>query len=264
MTKAAHSAAFFKDIMDIKIMSFNLRCLDDGAGNSVFERAPRALATIKEETPDLIGLQECRKVWEEHIEKGLLGEYDMLLKYRNLTVDREASPILWKKDRFALIDSGYFWLSDTPSLESRGWDEIGCFRMCVYVILEDLRSKTRFCFMNTHFGFGADCHKKSAELILSQKKKISSYQTVLVGDFNMGFDDAAYNVLTDRMYDVNMQTARDENPTYHHYGRADKMRHIDYCFVDKSIKPLDYYAIYRTFEGKYSSDHYPIIAKIEI
>lgn len=65
----------------------------------------------------------------------------MFLKYRNETVDVEGAPILWKKDKFELIKSGYFWLSDTPEIESKGWDEkYDCFRMCSYVILKDKKA----------------------------------------------------------------------------------------------------------------------------
>ena len=75
----------------------------------------------------------------------------MFCKYRSETSDDiEASPILWKRDKFDVINKGYFWLSDTPDTESKGWDEIyDCFRMCVYVIL---REKKRNKIFNRLYG----------------------------------------------------------------------------------------------------------------
>ena len=34
-------------------------------------------------------------------------------KYRAES-EKEASPMLWRKDKFECIKTGYFWLSDTP------------------------------------------------------------------------------------------------------------------------------------------------------
>ena len=125
--------------MNLKIISFNIRCRDDENGHSISERAPRLASIIYKHSPDIIGFQECRPQWEEPLGRFFGEEYDMYNKYRNKTVDIESSPILWKRDKFEFIKSGYFWLSDTPEIESRGWDELfNCFRMCVYVILKEM------------------------------------------------------------------------------------------------------------------------------
>ena len=130
--------------MKLKVISFNIRCCDDKNGNAISERAPRLFKVTSPIDADIIAFQEYRPQWEEHINNFYSDKYDIFLKYRNETVDIEASPILWKKDKFILVKSGYFWLSDTPEIESRGWDELyNCYRMCVYVIL----SKEKKCLI---------------------------------------------------------------------------------------------------------------------
>ena len=123
--------------MEIKAISFNIRCCDDKNGYSIPERAPRLKKIISHYDADLMGLQEYRPQWEKHIEECFGDKYEIFNKYRAET-EKESSPILWRKDKFECLKTGYFWLSDTPDVESKGWDELyNCFRMCVYVILRE-------------------------------------------------------------------------------------------------------------------------------
>ncbi len=252
--------------MELKVISFNIRCRDDENGNSIEERAPRLNEVISHYDVDLIGLQEYRPAWEEHIEKYFGDKYEMFNKYRSETIDVESSPILWRKDKFECLKTGYFWLSDTPDVESRGWDKIcHCFRMCVYAILQDKETEKIFSVMNTHFGFGDDCQIKSVKLIDEYSKKISSYPTFIVGDFNMTPDTAPYALMSERFIDVNSVTDNDLRPTYHGYNPENSENgHIDYCFVNKDIKPIGQKIIDDTVDGMYPSDHYGLYIKIEI
>ncbi len=247
--------------MELNVVSFNIRCCDDKGGYSIAERAPRLNAVIAPYNADILALQEYRPAWEKHIAAFYDSEYDMFLKYRNQTVDIEASPILWKRDKFALVDSGYFWLSDTPLVESRGWDEVyNCFRMCAWVILEEKSSGTRFAVMNTHFGFGDRGQIKSAELIAGYSASISPYPTVILGDFNMHPDSPAYAVMTEHFCDANMPNP-DLSTTYHGYSPEGKNEHIDYCFVNKGVKSAEQKIITETVDGKYPSDHFGLFIK---
>ena len=176
--------------MKLSVISFNIRCCDDKDGNSIIERAPRLAEVVKPYDADVIGLQEYRPKWEEHIEKYFGEEYEIFNKYRD-DAKPEAAPILWKKDKFECLDKGYFWLSDTPEEMSQGWDTIGCKRICEYAILRHKESGKCFNFMNTHFGFGDDCQVKSTELIAAYGNKLSELPTFVTGDFNMTPDSVA-------------------------------------------------------------------------
>lgn len=252
--------------MNLKVVSFNIRYTDDPNGHSISERAPRLAVTVNEIEPDVIGFQEYRTAWDKHIEEYFSDRYDMFLKYRNETVDMEASPILWKKDKFDCIKTGYFWLSDTPEIESKGWDTIGCYRMCVYAILKDKQTEKCFTFMNTHFGFGDDGQLKSVELIYEYSKKISNYPTFITGDFNMNPESVVYEAMTKYFTDVNAATVNDLRNTFHGYKTEEFgiKHHIDFCFVSDGIKPINQKLINRTFDGKFPSDHYGLEIDVEI
>ena len=255
--------------MQLKVVSFNIRCADDANGHSIPERAPRLNQVISPIKPDLIGLQEWRPAWEEHIIKHFGKDYEIFNKLRS-DEDKESGPILWQKDKFECIKTGYFWLSDTPEVESRGWDELyNCYRICSYAILKDIQSGKAFTFMNTHFGFGDKGQCDSAELIYEYSKKISAFPTLITGDFNMTPDSMAYKKMTEFFTDVNAVTAKDMRTTFHNYNpekfnTIETTQHIDYCFISTDIKPIDQRIIDETVDGKFPSDHYGLEITIEI
>ena len=252
--------------MDLSIISFNIRFCDDDNGNSIVERAPRLAAITARYGADVIGFQEYRPGWEPYIKEFYGEQYDLFLKSRSETGDMEATPILWRRDKFDCVKTGYFWLSDTPEVESRGWDALfNCYRMCVYVILKHRESGKTFTFMNTHFGFGDKGQVDSAELIYRYSKKISAYPTFIVGDFNMTPDTTGYAAMAEHFLDVNACTGNDPTTTFHAYDPENvNDQHIDYCFIDKTITPIRHTVITDTIDGKYPSDHYGLYIELDI
>ena len=137
--------------------------------------------------------------------------------------------------------------------------------MCVYVILQDKQSGKMFTFMNTHFGFGNDGQIKSVRLIDEYSKKISSFPTLIVGDFNMKPDSPAYSLMSKLFTDVNVVAGNNLQTTYHGY-HPDKISnmHIDYCFINKDIKAISQKIIDDVVEGMFPSDHYGLYNIIEL
>ena len=247
--------------MELKVISFNIRYCDDKDGHSISERAPRLRKVMEKYDADIIGFQEFTVPWEKEIEK-FFPEYDIYMLYRSKS-ELEAAPILWKKDKFELVDKGNFWLSDTPEVESRGWDELyNCWRMCEWVILKDKESGKLFTHMNTHYGFGDKGQTDSSKLMYEYSKKISSNPTFLTGDFNMRPTSLGYAEMVKNFTDANAVTANDRRTTYHGYGRVND-EHIDYCFVNDKIKPLHLELIDELVDGKYPSDHYGVYTVLE-
>ncbi len=252
--------------MKLNLISFNIRCCDDPNGNSIAERAPRLKKVISAYGADAIGLQEYfTPRWESYIREHYGDQYDMFIQHR-ASKDYEATPILWRKDRFDCLKTGYFWLSDTPETESRGWDErYNCFRMCVYAILRDKQNGETFTLMNTHFGFGDRGQVDSAHLIYEYSKKISDHPTIIVGDFNMSPNSAGYRAMTERFVDLNAVTARDDRATFHGYDpEKHTEEHIDYCFLNDKVKPINQKIIDDLVDGKFPSDHYGLYITLEI
>lgn len=252
--------------MTLNAVSFNIRYKSDKNGHSIAERAPRIESITDAFGADIIGFQEYTPAWEAEIASRYGGEYGIFVKYRDDETDEEASPILWRLDRFELVGTEHFWLSDTPEVKSRGWDrESTCYRMCVCAVLRERKTGVEFAFLNTHFGFGTDCRQKSAQLLTERAEKYKSMPVIIVGDFNMTPDEPAYAVMTSHFTDVNAVTARETRGTYHGYD-PNRVRgeHIDYVFVSEAVTPVSYRIADETFDGKFPSDHYGICVTLRV
>ena len=249
-------------LMKLKVVTFNIRNYDDKNGHSIIERAPRLKSILDNIDTDVIGLQECKNNWEEILSDDYGNKYEVFLVHRG---DDESIPILWKKDKFDCIKKGVFWLSDTPDEMSKGWDELyNCYRICMYAVLQDKESNKSFCFMNTHYGFGDRCQTDSANLIYNYNKKITEFPTFITGDFNMTPTSAGYAQITKYYKDANKCTLNYTGTTFHNYAPETQDEHIDYCFIDEKIKPLNTVLLDQTFDGKYPSDHYGFYFELEI
>lgn len=252
--------------MKIKIVSFNIRGHNDPNGNTIAERAPRLFDAISPLSPDIIGFQEYCPKWETYIDELFSKEYELFNQYRCKTGGIEGCPILWKRERFELIKTGYFWFSDTPETESGDWDEVyHCKRITTYVILKEKNSQKSFVVMNTHYGFGDNGQIKSSRLLNEYRRKISDLPTFVIGDFNMTPDSAGYREMCSFFTDVNRVTNGDLSTTYHGY-EPEKITdaHIDYCFITPDISPISQDIIKTAPNGKYPSDHFGLDILIEI
>lgn len=249
--------------MELNVVSFNIWCHNQPGKNSIASRAPRLKEILTNMDTDIIGMQECTPSWLEHLEEDFGSKYEIFNVWR-AKHNHESAPILWKKDKFSCLDKGCFWLSDTPDVESEGWCEWKCNRICTWAKLKEKESGKIFLFMNTHFGFGDSCQTKSAKLIHEYNLKLGNYPTVITGDFNMRHNYPAYKDMSALYRDVNMATGKDMGNTYHGYEPGKHQEDlIDYCFINEDFHPVSYRRITDKVEGLYPSDHYGIQATIQ-
>lgn len=252
--------------MELKMISFNILCVDAPNGNEVYSlpaRAPRVRAVVAPRDPDLIGFQEATPAWLELLSRDYGGEYEIYNVYRG-AASHESTPIAWKRDKFTCLDKGNFWFSDTPEVESRGWDELyDCPRIFTWARLRENASGREFCFINTHFGFGDGCQTQSARLLMDFAQRMGC-PCVMTGDFNMEIDSAGYRELTRDFTDVNMATVDDRLHTFHGFDPEKYGEHIDYCFATKDVRPVSFAVLRELVEGNYPSDHHALFAQLTI
>ena len=247
--------------MELKILSFNIRCANDPDGHSIEERAPRVGQILRDYSPDVAGMQEFRPKWEPHWHSVVNEDYDQWIVDRG---DGEGNVLLWRKDRFDALKKGRFWFADDPDTPSTEWDEkYHKPRICAYVVLQDRETGKAFTYMNVHYGFGVDGHIKNAQLMCEYSQKLGNYPVIISGDFNMTPDTPGYIAMAERFADVNRATDNLAIHTFHGYGK-EPGRTLDYCFVSDSVAPVSYEVVTRTFDGKYPSDHHAICVGVRL
>lgn len=255
----------------LKILDYNIRCANDGEGKMIADRAPRLEAVIRKYEPDVIGLQEASRRWINELEDRLYQDYKMRYLYRAPT-SREATPILWKRDKFELRREGHFWLSDMPELPTKSFGTKH-YRICNWVILRLKETGEDFIFVNTHLAGGMPA-AYSAKLILERIAELggfSEYPAFLTGDFNVPPESECCRILNEsgRYKDINVDLGFDPSYTNNGYNTRPDDHHYnsikDFIFYTPSkMIPLTYKVLNENYFDGWVSDHRGLYAEVEL
>ena len=252
---------------EISVMSFNIRNSSDKGTESWQSRIVNFVPLVKNAAPDVIGFQEVlHNQYLDLIEN--LSEYDSVGVGRDDGVNAgERAAIFYKKDRFSLIETGNFWLSETPDKPSFGWDAV-CIRICTYAKLLDNKSHKKFIHYNTHLDHvGKTAMLEGAKLIRANILN-SGLPAFVTGDFNIEEKSAPYEIMTQPGLADSKYTAKTSmtHGTFHGYRPSETLcsaSPIDYVFyTENDFDAKSYKVIVNGSEGKYTSDHYPVFAAL--
>jgi endonuclease/exonuclease/phosphatase family metal-dependent hydrolase len=191
------------DVPAIKVMSYNIRFATAPDGENQWDKRKEFLTeTIKAFDPDLLGTQETLAVQRDFLAEKLPA-YEVLGVGRDDGKEKgEMMAIYWKKERFETLDSGHFWLSETPDkVGSKSWDS-SLPRMVTWVKLRDLKAKDAkpILWMNTHYDHrGPKARLESSKLIRSKLDTLGKDCSLIVtGDFNAGEGSEPYRALFEK------------------------------------------------------------------
>lgn len=253
-----------------RIMSFNVRCKNDGE-QTITNRSKVALEVIKQYAPDSFGVQECTPRWRRILAFNLDGKYACVGAARDYYGPfTEYSSIYYLKDKYNCIDSGTFWLSETPEKKWTKSFDSACFRVASWALLEDKETGMRYTHINTHLDHVLETTREAQMTVLIDcvKKVANGSPIIVTGDFNAFEDDSlVYTVACESFNDTKKVAANsDTGRTFTSYGtkEEDGTGAIDFIFADKSLQVDTYKIIRNTVQGIYPSDHYPIVADIVI
>ncbi len=259
----------------IRVMSFNIRYANDRDGeNGWSHRRDQVIELIRESGADVVGLQEVLATQLDEL-VGALGEYAYVGRGRGLRErDGEFVPILFNKQRFMEVKHGHFWLSEKPRKPgSKSWDA-QLPRMVTWVQLRYRKSlQNTFYVINTHFDHaGQQARLESARMLRNTVESRAGNPLIVLGDFNCAPQSDAYEELTTErgnlaeLYDpfVELNLTERAVGTYHGFdGEPDSAR-IDWILFNRRWWPRDIWIDQRAHDGRYPSDHFPVIADLEL
>jgi endonuclease/exonuclease/phosphatase family metal-dependent hydrolase len=226
-------------------------------------RMVRFQKLIEEYSPDLIGTQETTKKWLNDF-KSKLTDYGVVGCSRDgrNSNSGEWSAILYKLDRFSLIQSDTFWLSDTPGTTSRYQDSL-CNRICTWALLKDKQTGENILMANTHLDHGTDAvrDKQAAVLIGQLRNKFPDYPIFITGDFNCEPASSTYKLITKKWNDAHDDAIIDKSTIQNTFSTSNPVKEIDFCFYGGDVFPITYYIMNEKVDGGYVSDHFGVIAE---
>lgn len=258
----------------VNVMSFNIRYdnPEDSLDNWKY-RKDRAANAIRFYDVDILGTQEVLHNQLVDLQQRL-PEYDVIGVGREDGKEKGEYSALWyKKDRFTLLDSGYFWLSETPEVPgSKGWDG-ACERIASWAKLKDKTSGKEYFALNTHLDHvGVVARREGVTLILDKVNELSNGLPVIVtGDFNSEPESDVIKHVTDATNPEHLTDSRSVSPlvygpawSFHDFGKIPYARRplIDYVFVRNGLEVLRYGVLAETENEAFLSDHAPVLVSL--
>ncbi len=250
------------------VATYNLRYNNPGDGvNAWPNRKDKVKALIQFHEFDLFGTQEVLR--DQLNDVAELREFAFLGAGRDDGKEAgEHSAIFYRKARLKVLDSGNFWLSETPEKPGKGWDATCCNRICSWAKFTDLTTKKTFFLFNVHFDHqGVEARRQSGKLMVAKIKEIAkNAPVVLTGDFNSTPDTEQIQTIQTLLSDAHAVT---KTPPYGPEGTfnafkfdAPMDKRIDYIFVSKQFDVLKYGVLTDAQNQRYPSDHQPVMTKL--
>ncbi len=256
-----------KEESAIRIMSFNIRCASVGTATWI-QRIPLVTKTILVGHPDSVGVQEATPGWMDALKQNLGDEYDYVGVGRDNGKDSgEYSAVFYLKNKYSVVESGTFWLSETPDTPSMGWDAV-FNRVCTWVVLENKTTGEKYVHINSHFDhIGVKARENSVKMILAKASEYPDLPVVFTADMNVNQGSDNYvQVTSGCLRDAKFAAADTmDYLTYHDTKPAlHKGNVIDYILINNHFDALSYKVVTEGINDQYVSDHFPIYADLKI
>jgi len=268
----------------IRVMTFNINGSSvnlEKPEQSWENRAGMCARMIRRYSPDLIGIQEVEvpniEFCREHLPE---YDYDLGIEY-DVAPYTAHSSILWKRERFKLLQSGKIWFSRTPDVPSSDWG-VPYPMGATWVWLQETQSNAQFLHINTHFEDGADGEQsrvESSKLIVARMMQLApSTPMIATGDFNCNPWSSAYRIFmaagfTDTYRAAGLADSVGSS-TFHGYtGKeyfslkwgSELFWRVDWILSRDGTQRLQTTSsvIVQDYESPtYPSDHYPVVSEM--
>jgi endonuclease/exonuclease/phosphatase family metal-dependent hydrolase len=271
--------------LELQVMSFNIRngAANDGE-NHWKNRRQMVFELLRNHKSDVIGLQEALKFQIDEIIEAV-PEYGMVGVGRDGgKTEGEYSAILYNRQRFKVDESDTFWLSDTPQVPgSITWGN-ACTRICTWARLVEKKTGKAFYMYNLHLDHVSQPSREKSVALVTERIRQRKYKEpfVLTGDFNAGENNPAILYLKGKAALDNGKGGKSKNPlvlvdtfrvlhpdanevgTFHEFKGLRSGDKIDYIFTTPDVKVLEASILRDNTEGRYPSDHFPVVAEILI
>lgn len=258
----------------LNVMTFNIR-LDvpvDSLNGWEYRKDHLVSQVLFQET-NILSVQEALNDQMQDLQERLPG-----FKYAGVARDNnkkwgEYNAIFYDTSRLKLVEQNTFWLSENiTAVGVKGWDA-AYPRIVTWAKFKDQKTKKIFYVFNTHFdNEGQVARRESALLLLKKVKEITGrFPTIITGDFNSHPGDEPIQIITDKSNPLHLTDSKAISATPH-YGPdgtfndfiKEESEPIDYIFIKNNVKVLKHATLSESWDGRFSSDHFPVFARLLI
>jgi len=265
----------------VRIGTYNLWRSDIGKDEYSWNiRKPILAQSILDNGFDIFAAEEVDTTMFRELPKLLTemgGKYEWLTfspYAADGTGSMKAQAIVYRADRFQVLDFHHFWCSETPDVMSTGWDEGKFKRGACCATLQDLRSGRKLFVMISHFPLGKEARLHFAPIVIEKAKQYNpdGLPSFLLGDLNTRDSRPESKILRDWWVDafLALPPEQREGPYGSFNGHdvnknLEEAPRIDFVyFKGQGVTPLRYVTNPSTYSGIYPSDHCPVYVDFEI
>ncbi|PHQ38876.1 endonuclease/exonuclease/phosphatase [Halorubrum persicum] len=284
----------------IRVLSYNVRYANQGDHHDAWhDRRDAVGRLVRFHDPDIAAFQEPVPGQRRDLRERL-PRYEFVGRGRKADGEGEGCPIAVRADRWEVVDSDTFWLSETPDEPSIGWGAAHP-RIATWARVRAVDDDTVVLVANTHFDHvAARARREAARLLRERLPAIagggteeagdghgSAPPTVLVGDFNCTPGSEPHRILVgddpeaerggvagaqaggDRVELRDAAAAADlrhgPETSLTDFARLIDGRRIDHALVSPGVGVEAFATLAdRDDRGRYPSDHLPILARLDV
>lgn len=263
-----------------RVMTCNIRVTgleaDAGKPGRPWEERKEVCRTvIAKQRPDIICMQEVVYESYAYMKAELKNYYAYGFSGPEMDPYKEGyhfiskNVIFFKKSRYELVSSGNYWFSETPlKAGSLSWGSKRA-RHCNWVRLLDKKTGEEFRVLNIHLDhYSEEARLSQAKLLIEEAGQYNEdFPQIICGDFNSEIGSPAVDAVHQAGWkDAYQWLGLPERASYHAFKGEEykKKKRIDFIFLKGKAKPVFCRMIDENINGIFPSDHYFIMADINI
>jgi len=259
----------------IRVLQFNIRLTSSSDGNNIwYNRQKDVLTFVHDNHPDVFGLQEATYPQMKNFINSM-KEYGYVGQGRDGGTSGEWCPVFYLKAKYEVLNSGTFWLSDTPDVVGSNTWGAACRRILTWAVLKNKETGEEFLYGNTHLDHRSTVAQENSPHLI--KERLQGYAEgrpiIVTGDFNVTPTSKTYSLMISSdeffpMYEAwqhGRATIGNEG-TFHSFGSiaVENRSRIDFIFMTTDLRCLRCVTDDETSHPRLLSDHNPVYAEIEL
>jgi endonuclease/exonuclease/phosphatase family metal-dependent hydrolase len=255
----------------LNLVTCNIRFDNPADGPNAWTHRRLFLSEIlRSHGPDILATQEGRFDQLRDLEQ-LLEDYELYDHHRSWIKERMYPTFFLKKGCFETLQGGDLWLSETPDIAGSLSFGSAFPRLMTWLKVQPIDKTEQLLLVNTHLDHvKRETRIEQCRVLIKEVKKIMEPKSKLIvmGDFN---DDPASEVRL--LFETSFPGIQDswrlhhqtEESSHHAFqGEVPNGSRIDWILVDSAVPVLSSHMDKSVREGKYPTDHYPIISQIKL
>lgn len=268
----------------MRVMTCNIRYSAAPDGDNAWpHRKQLCIDVIGSRAPDIIC---CQEVMADQLAelRAALAAHDWCGMTRDAEGRDVPNPIFYRREAFALISTGGYWLSETPHVPgSSSWASYDV-RLANWVRLIHRPSGTALRVVNTHLDCDSQQARENQARLIAEDTRAypNDSPQILAGDMNCDARNEAIAILREAgwrdTYEAVHGTA-DPGFTFHKFQGPQcdsEVGKMDWIFVRGTlrgpaavrgrgaVRVLDAEIVTDSRDGRFPSDHYFVTADVEI